>query len=49
MPLAAGLRTPGAGALIYGGMEVKGIAFEGVEQALVITGADLPLFGKPVA
>ncbi|MBI1210569.1 MAG: formate-dependent phosphoribosylglycinamide formyltransferase [Alphaproteobacteria bacterium] len=41
------LRGPGASAVIYGGMEAKGIAFEGLEQALAIPGVDLRLFGKP--
>ena len=33
--------------MIYGGLEAKGIAFEGVAEALSIPGADLRLFGKP--
>ncbi len=43
------LRSPGASAVIYGGMDAKGIAFEGVEQALAVPGVDLRLFGKPEA
>src|SRR5687768_12526731 len=38
---------PGASAVIYGGLEAKGIAFEGVAEALSVPGADLRLFGKP--
>ena len=41
------LRGPGASAVIYGGMEEKGIVFEGVEQALAVPQSDLRLFGKP--
>ena len=33
--------------MIYGGLEAKGIAFEGVAEALAVPGADLRLFGKP--
>jgi phosphoribosylglycinamide formyltransferase 2 len=42
-----GLREPGASAVIYGGLEARGIAFEGVAEALAVPGADLRLFGKP--
>ena len=41
------LREPGASAVIYGGMEASGIAFDGVAEALSVPGADLRLFGKP--
>ena len=41
------LRRPGASAVIYGGMEAKGIAFEGVADALRVPESDLRLFGKP--
>lgn len=37
----------GASAVIYGGMEAKGIAFEGVAEALAVPRSDLRLFGKP--
>jgi tripartite-type tricarboxylate transporter receptor subunit TctC len=39
----------GASAVIYGGMEARGVAFEGVAAALSVPGADLRLFGKPEA
>jgi phosphoribosylglycinamide formyltransferase 2 len=41
------LRRPGASAVIYGGMEEKGIAFEGVAEAMQVPESDLRLFGKP--
>jgi phosphoribosylglycinamide formyltransferase 2 len=41
------LREPGASAVIYGGLEARGVAFEGVAEALAVPGADLRLFGKP--
>jgi phosphoribosylglycinamide formyltransferase 2 len=47
LPVDVSLREPGASAVIYGGLEAKGIAFEGVAEALAVAGADLRLFGKP--
>ena len=47
LPVDVGLREPGASAVIYGGLEAQGIAFEGVAEALAVPGADLRLFGKP--
>ncbi len=49
LPTDVTLREPGASAVIYGGMEAQGIAFEGVAEALAVPGADLRLFGKPEA
>jgi phosphoribosylglycinamide formyltransferase 2 len=47
LPVNTDLREPGASAVIYGGLEASGIAFEGVAEALAVPGADLRLFGKP--
>ena len=47
LPVDVGQREPGASAVIYGGLEARGIAFEGVAEALAVPGADLRLFGKP--
>jgi phosphoribosylglycinamide formyltransferase 2 len=47
LPVDATLRNPGASAVIYGGLDEAGIAFEGVAQALSLPGVDLRLFGKP--
>jgi phosphoribosylglycinamide formyltransferase 2 len=47
LPVDVSLREPGASAVIYGGLEARGIAFEGVAEALAVPGADLRLFGKP--
>ena len=47
LPVDVSLRAPGASAVIYGGADAKGIAFEGVADALRVSGADLRLFGKP--
>ena len=49
LPVDAALREPGASAVIYGGLEGVGVAFEGVAEALAIPGSDLRLFGKPEA
>ncbi|SET29126.1 formate-dependent phosphoribosylglycinamide formyltransferase [Nitrosomonas marina] len=43
------LRTPGASAVIYGGMDAKNIAYKGVQDALNVPQSDLRLFGKPEA
>ncbi|WP_430421939.1 formate-dependent phosphoribosylglycinamide formyltransferase [Phenylobacterium sp.] len=47
LPTDVTQREPGASAVIYGGLDAKGIAFEGVAEALSVPGADLRLFGKP--
>jgi phosphoribosylglycinamide formyltransferase 2 len=49
LPVDVALREPGASAVIYGGMEASGIAFDGVDEALRTPGVDLRLFGKPQA
>jgi phosphoribosylglycinamide formyltransferase 2 len=47
LPVSVELRAPGASAVIYGGMEAKGIAFEGIDEALRVPQSDVRLFGKP--
>ena len=47
LPVDASLRTPGASAVIYGGVEARGLVFDGVADALAVPGTDLRLFGKP--
>jgi phosphoribosylglycinamide formyltransferase 2 len=49
LPVDTSLRTPGASAVIYGGVEAKGISFDGVDAALAVPGTELRLFGKPEA
>ena len=49
LPVSVAMRAPGASAVIYGGMEAMGIAFEGVDDALRVPQSDLRLFGKPEA
>lgn len=47
LPVDTSLRAPGASAVIYGGMEAEGIAFDGVAEALSVPETELRLFGKP--
>ena len=47
LPVDTRCRQPGASAVIYGGLEETGIAFEGVADALQVPDSDLRLFGKP--
>jgi len=47
LPVDVSLRAPGASAVIYGGMEEQGIAFDGVAEALAVPTSDIRLFGKP--
>ncbi len=49
LPVSTALRAPGASAVIYGGLEARGIAFEGVAEALAVPESELRLFGKPEA
>ncbi len=47
LPVDVSLRESGASAVIYGGLEGEGIAFDGAEAALAVPTAELRLFGKP--
>ncbi|WP_186090207.1 formate-dependent phosphoribosylglycinamide formyltransferase [Burkholderia gladioli] len=47
LPVDPVLTSPAASAVIYGGLDEAGIAFEGVAEALAVPGVDLRLFGKP--
>ena len=47
LPVNVSLRAPGASAVIYGQHEAKGIAFQGVNEALRVPDSDVRLFGKP--
>jgi len=47
LPVNTALKSPGASAVIYGGVEGKGIVFDGVADALRVPNTDLRLFGKP--
>ena len=49
LPVDVRLRDPGASAVIYGGVEARGIRYEDVAHALAVPESDLRLFGKPEA
>ncbi len=49
LPVNTSLRTPGASAVIYGGTNAKGIAYEGLDEALRLPDVEVRLFGKPEA
>jgi phosphoribosylglycinamide formyltransferase 2 len=49
LPVSTALRNPGASAVIYGGLDAGGIAFQDVDLALSVPGTELRLFGKPEA
>ena len=47
LPVDTRLIARGASAVIYGGVDAKGIRFENLEAALSVPCSDLRLFGKP--
>jgi len=47
LPTDISLRGPGASAVIYGGVEAKGVGFANIHLALSTLGVSLRLFGKP--
>lgn len=49
LPVDTTLNRPGASAVIYGGVEAEGVAFEGVAEALSEPGTQVRLFGKPIS
>jgi phosphoribosylglycinamide formyltransferase 2 len=47
LPVSTEMTSPGASAVIYGGVEAGALILEGVDEALKISGTELRLFGKP--
>lgn len=47
LPVDTTLKSPGASAVIYGGVDAQGLVFDGVDEALQVPNADIRLFGKP--
>ena len=47
LPVDTTLKSPGASAVIYGGVDAAGIAFDGVDEALRVPHSEIRLFGKP--
>ena len=49
LPVDTRLASPGASAVIYGGVDATGIAYDGLAQALAFADTEVRLFGKPVS
>ena len=47
LPVNTAMKSAGASAVIYGGVEAQGIVFDGVDDALRVPNSDIRLFGKP--
>ena len=47
LPVSTALKSPGASAVIYGGVDAQGIVFDGVADALRVPNSEIRLFGKP--
>jgi phosphoribosylglycinamide formyltransferase 2 len=47
LPVNTKLKSPGASAVIYGGVDATGVVFDGVADALRVPNTDIRLFGKP--
>ncbi len=49
LPVNTDLQRAGASAVILGGVNAKGVVFEGLAQALAVPDSEVRLFGKPEA
>lgn len=49
LPVSTELASPGASAVIYGGMDAVGVAYEGLDLALQVPESEVRLFAKPEA
>lgn len=49
LPVDVTLTSPGASAVVYGGVESRGVAYSGLAEALAVEETDIRLFGKPEA
>ena len=47
LPVNTALKSAGASAVIYGGVDAKGLVFDGVDAALRVPNTEVRLFGKP--
>jgi phosphoribosylglycinamide formyltransferase 2 len=47
LPVDTSLKSPGASAVIYGGVDAKAVHFDGVADAMRVPQSELRLFGKP--
>ena len=49
LPVDASLHSVGASAVILGGVDAKGVTYEGLAKALSVPTSEIRLFGKPEA
>lgn len=47
LPVDVSLKSPGASAVIYGGVDAKAVRFDGLADAMRVPQTDVRLFGKP--
>jgi phosphoribosylglycinamide formyltransferase 2 len=47
LPVDVSLKSPGASAVIYGGVDAKALRFDGLADAMRVPQTELRLFGKP--
>ena len=47
LPVSTEMASPGASAVIYGGVDAVAMRFEGVDDAFAVPESELRLFGKP--
>ncbi len=47
LPVDTTLKSPGASAVIYGGVDAEGIVYDGIDEALRIPRTDVRIFNKP--
>ncbi|UUX96492.1 formate-dependent phosphoribosylglycinamide formyltransferase [Aquabacterium sp. J223] len=47
LPVDTSMKSPGASAVVYGGVDAGALVFDGVADALRVPGTELRLFGKP--
>ena len=47
LPVSVEMASPGASAVVYGGVKAQALTFDCVDDALAVPGAELRLFGKP--
>ncbi|MGZ5051123.1 MAG: formate-dependent phosphoribosylglycinamide formyltransferase [Methylobacter sp.] len=49
LPVDAEMQSVGASAVILGGIDAKGVVYEGLDKALSVPSSEIRLFGKPEA
>jgi phosphoribosylglycinamide formyltransferase 2 len=49
LPVDTGMHSTGASAVILGGLDAKGVVYEGLDKALAVPTSEVRLFGKPEA